>query len=578
MSKRHAVQAKTWSRLNVSEVVASTLAAKNPNVRCLCWKILLFTEEKCSYGDNPGKREVAFLKASSWLRSKLVPTSVDDEDAADLALSSPGLSIWKKWYHSKSSDEWTCHLTVVREANLENLNEVAAGSSAILFLVSESIPWQFQRNRLQSIMISLTFGSHLPLLILSDSCKNNLDASTIANELGLLEIDRSRLGTFFVSFLKNQQMVGLNMFFSDEQLREGIQWLANELPPQPVLTWMKTRELVLFQLNSSLEALSCKDVHKVGPNDCIFTFNQALDQALEKVNAAVNANPSSWPCPEIALLHNLGNEFKVFSQYLPDSGWSSATRIEPLISGLTNSKLPLFEEDISWLYNGANGGYGIETQKLKLQNCLIKYLTETSEMMVLPVSTKEASLLLQKFARLELHNSTYYLVPHWAMIFQRIFHWRLMNLSNSTFSSAYILSHDYDSIVASGVADKTDICMSLSSPLVYPSLDEMVEVCASPIQRVQQLDYEASFPHSSNEITDTINEVQMGEEDTCRVEQGVGELEREETCTAIEAADNGSESASATNGSTEEADRLSQLLAKCNIVQNMIQEKLSIYF
>lgn len=576
LSKRHAVQEKTWSRLNVSEVVAATLAAKNPNSKCICWKVLLFTEEEGSCGNNFGKREVAYLKASSWLRSKLVPTRVDDEDAADLALSSPGLSIWKKWYHTKSSDEWTFHLTVVREAKLENLNEVGGGSSAILFLVSESIPWQFQRNRLQSILMSLNFGSHLPLLILTDSCKNNVDASTITKELGLLEIDRSRFGTFSVAFLKDQQTGSSNMFFSDEQLREGLQWLVNELPPQPVVSWMKTRELVLFHLNSSLEVLRCKDVHKVGPNDCICTFNQALDQALWKVNAAVNANPTSWPCPEIALLYKFGNEYEVVSQCLPDSGWSSATRIEPLISGLTNSKLPPFEEDISWLYSGADGGCGIETQKLKLQNCLIKYLTETSEMMVLPVSTEESYLMLQKFARLELHNSTYYLVPHWAMIFQRVFHWRLMDVSNSAFSSAYILSHDYDSIVASGLLDKTDICMPLSSPLVYPSLDEMVEIgCISPIQRMQQLDYEGSFPHSGNEITDAINEVQMGGEDTWKVEQ-VGEVVREGACTAIEA-DNGSGSASTTKA-TEEADRLSQLLAKCNILQNMIQEKLSIYY
>lgn len=569
-----------WSRLNISEVIAAALNAKNPDAKCLCWKLLLCTDEDSSYGDNLRQNtEVGHSASSSWLRSKLVPATADDDNNGDLSFSSPGLSIWKKCYPSQSSDGWTHCLTVVRETKLENLNEVVGGATAIPFPISEFTPWEFLRNRLQSILMALTFGSRLPLLILSDSCRDNLDPSSIIKELGLLDIDKSRISTFYVSFLKNQQMGNLNVFFSDEHLREGLQWLANESPPQPDLSLIKTRELVLFHLNSSLEVLSGMDVHNVAPNDCISTFNQALDQSLAKVTAAVHANPTSWPCPEIALLQEFSDEHRAVSQYLPDLGWSSATRIEPLLCALTNCRLPPFEEDISWLYRGAAGFNDIETHRSNLQDCLIKYITASSQMMELSLSTAEVSLMLQKFARLELRNSTYYIVPHWVMIFQRVFHWRLMDLSDDAFSSAYILSHDYSSMIASGTINRSVVGMSLSSSLAFPSLDEMVEICCpSPTLRLQRLDHGDSHPCSlSYEIPKAISE--GNDKDDSRwsvVEHGV--MARKENCTAVESDSAGGEFASAKKDRMEAEDRLTQLLAKCNILQNMIDEKLSIYF
>lgn len=579
MSKRHEIREKSWSRLNVSEVVAAELGEKNPDAKCLCWKILLLTEDS-SHDENWGRKETSDMAVGPWLLSKLLPTRDDDDYPADLLVSSPSTSIWKKWFPSRIDNEAICCLTVIKNAKLENLNEALAGASAIVFLVSECVPWELQRNRLHNVLMALPSGSSLPLLILCGSCKDNIDASLVIEELRLHDIDKSRMSNFSVAFLKNQQTEQIDGFFSDEQLREGLRWLASESPSQPVLHCTKTRELVLSHLNSSSEVLDDMDAYEVGPNQCISAFNDALDQALRKVAAAVHANPTSWPCPEIFLLEDSSIEHEAVLQYLPSLGWSSDARIEPLMCALNDSKLPLFEDNIGWLYRGSNKGNNIEIQKLQLENCLTKYFTETSQIMGLPLASKEAGIMVQKFTQLKLDNSAYYIIPKWTMIFQRVFHWRLINLSNDAFSSAYILVQDDVSMLTSGFHDKPEDSLPLPY-LICPSLDEMVAIGCNPsTEEMQHFDYRASQPCSAvyysedHEVSKMTNDDNVEDDARNVVQSGISITKQDYKANEL---DNSSGSALAAKA-TNEADKLSELLDKCNMLQNMIQKKLSIYF
>lgn len=189
------------------------------------------------------------LNAKSWLLSKLMPAR---EDENDTLITSPGLSVWRNWLLNESGGDLICCLSVIKYTNFENLNETVAGASAVLFLLSESIPWVLQKNQLHKLLMSVPSGSQLPLLIVSELCKENADPSTIVKKLELHEVHKSKLHSFSVVYLKNQQMDQLNGFFSDEQLRGGLKWLASESPPQPVLQCVKTRELLLCHLNSCL--------------------------------------------------------------------------------------------------------------------------------------------------------------------------------------------------------------------------------------------------------------------------------------------------------------------------------------
>ncbi|KAK9288895.1 hypothetical protein L1049_017362 [Liquidambar formosana] len=180
-------------------------------------------------------------------------------------------------------------------------------------------------------------------------------------------------------------------------------------------------------------------IYEVGPNHCISAFNESLNRSLGEVAEAASANPASWPCPEVALLEEFSDEHRAAELYLPSIGWSSSEKIEPLYCALRDCKLPTFPDDISWLSIGSNFGKEIETHRSGLENCLIRYLTQSSKMMGLTLATNEPSVMLQKNARLELHNSSFYIVPKWVMIFRRIFNWWLMSLSTEAFSAAYVL-------------------------------------------------------------------------------------------------------------------------------------------
>ncbi|PON80228.1 SAC3/GANP/THP [Parasponia andersonii] len=562
LRERYNKHKQSWSKLNVSEEIGPILSRRNPDAKCLCWKVIV-----CSQKNDPEEAEIGKMSQTAhsstgrWLLSKLMPFRNDDDD---LVVSSSGLSIWKKWVSGELYTDLTCCLSVVKDANFNNLIETVSGASAVLFLACDSIPWNLQKAQLHELLKSIPSGSCLPLLILSSSHKDEVSdpASIIVNELGLLNIDKSRISSFLVvSLIEDQQMECLDGFYSDYRLREGLQWLASESPPQLVLHCVKTRELVLSHLNPSLEALDRIRDNEFDPNNFVIAFNDALDRSVEDIDNAAKANRTSWPCSEIALLE----EFRVVEECVPGIGWSSYERIEPLTSTLRDCKLPLFHEDLSYLVKGSNAEREMKVQREEFGMSLIRYLTETG----IGLAINEASIMLQSCS-LEPCGSCFRIVPNWATIFRRIFHWRLMGISNGSFSLAYVLEHP-DVSPAFG-----DLGLEGSRLSPYylnrPSLDEMIKVSCSPLpfsigqplpeasQFLPQMtaNGEAQEPADANGFMD----------DNSGVDQDHRMVVADNTVREIEVV----------GKVNDEAEKLSKLLEKCNMLQNIIGEKLSVYF
>ncbi|KAJ7980171.1 SAC3 family protein like [Quillaja saponaria] len=615
MRERYEKHDKSWARLNVSDVIADILSRRNLDVKCFCWKLILCSLHE---GDRAGA-------AGLWLFSKIMPSSDDGED--DLVTSTPGLVIWKKWARSQPGADLTCCLSVIKNTKFSTPDETISGASAVLFLVSESIPWEFQRVQLHNLLMSIPTGARLPLLILCGSYEEKVVgfSSIIINELGLDEIDQSRISGFLVVFLvENQQMEHLNGFFSDTRLREGLEWLAIESPLPPILNRVKTRELVLAHLDSLLgvndQMIDCK----IGPNECISFFNEALAWSVQDIGAAANGNPVGWPCPEIGLLNESSDEHRMVRCYMPSIGWSSVAVVEPLVCALRNCELPTFIDDLSWLPRGSNIRKDIESHRIKLENYLIRYLTLTSKMMGVSLATKEARVMVQRCARFELQNSCYHIVPQWIKIFRRIFNWRLMSLSNGNFPSAYIMEcHHVTCLSPEG---------SLPSPdCLNPSLDEIIKVgCGSLSPGVVQprsevfwhplavapivvdetvntsdfMDAESSFAQDGEWpsgcgslspgaiqprsevfrhplavapilVDETVNTSDFMDAESSFAQDGEWPSK---IVAGIDGLNNGRSRTEINGKETKEAEKLSKLLEQCNILQGKIDEKLCIYF
>ncbi|KAJ4845709.1 hypothetical protein Tsubulata_014579 [Turnera subulata] len=568
---------QSWSRLNVSDVTADILGGRNPDAQCLCWKILCCQVN--SQADKTSQRS-PFMPPSAgpWLFSKLIPSRKDnDSENEDLLVSSPGLAIWRTWISSQHGSDLTCCLSVVKDVDFSNLDESVAGASAIVFLISESIPWSLQKVQLHDLLTSIPSGSSLPLLILSGSCHRELsDASSIIiSELGLRGLDKTKISSFLVVFLVgDNEADDLDGFFSDRELREGLRWLASGSPLQPDLHCTKMRDLVLSCLNPSLAVLESMNDNDVGPNHCISAFNEALDWAMGEIEAAAKANPSCWPCPEIALLEDSCNEHLVAQLYLPRIGWSSATGIEQLLRTARDCKLPSFPDAVSWLDKSANIGSGIGNLLSELETSLIRYLTESSKMMGFPLAAKEAHLMLQRNSRLELCDSSYRVIPKWVMLLRRVFSWRLASLVTGALSSVYILRNHHIKPTPR-VDDVWQLEASASSPyLSQPTLDEVIDAGCRTLQSECNQSQPEAFqpPYGTSSGTDDL----MVNGSTLAKSDGFFDMDNSNHipndfnsgCTEI----------IVSGKKNDGADKLSKLLEQCNILQNSIDAKLSIYY
>ncbi|CAM8921351.1 unnamed protein product [Rhodiola kirilowii] len=560
---------KCWSPLNVSEVVADQLHQRNPDVNCLCFKLIICSQMK-NIDIHSEKHKVAGpMTAGLWLRSKLIPDrKVDD----DLLLLSPDMAIWRTWACSESSSREICCLSVIKDVRFEDLTEEVIGANAVLFLFYDSISLELQRASLRNIVMSLPSNSRLPLLILCDSYEADVsDPSTsVACKLDLSNVDGTRISEVNVLFLSvKRELEPSDGFHSDNQLRHGLQWMASESPVQPVLQSAQIRDVVLSHLKPSLDRLTQMSVYEVGPENCVAAFNWALDRSVHEVVEAAKGNPTGWPSPEICLLDNSSNEQQACELYLPRVGWSSPQRTEELVHALNSCKLPALTEDLTWLHRGSYMGEDLEKHGSLLENCLFGYLTESVKVLGLSLAKQEAHLILQKNTRLELRNSSFYLVPAWAAIYQRVFNWQLTNLTNVKHSTVYLPKHQ-DGVPQMSSIDTLMLDSSLPSTycLDNPSLDELVEVgcgisethrppiLTDPVGSQVQVTMDHSASHERDSTQDRETDA-----DDMHLSHVLPDTSNEFEAVA-----------------KKEAGRLSELLNSCNILQNSISKKLSLYF
>ncbi|CAM0907071.1 unnamed protein product [Alopecurus aequalis] len=488
LKERDTKKQRSLSRLNVSELAGPMLIKRKPDARCICWKMLVLVP--------PGAMESQSNNdASKWLLEKLMSSGNEDNG---LLFTSADLSIWRTWMGSPSA----CCLSVVRASDQHVIaNGIADSTDCIVFVVSESIPWEMQKARFSSLLASIPPQSSLPLLILSRGTYNegyDYVSQNIIDKLGASDPSEGKIASSLVVFLAGSCTEGYaNDFLDDDKLREGLKWMANSLPLQPDVILVKTRELLLNYLNPSLEMLNKRAAPEVGPEHCISLYNNAVNQLGEEILAAVYGTPIPWPALEIDLLERSSSERKFTEEFLPSIGWSLPSRIQPLVEIIERCKLPEFSDDLSWLKQGSYKGKLIQDQKLFLEEGLAKYLTQSARLFNGAQAVAEARIMVQKGVGLKVRDSYHYLVPNWVTIFRRIYNWRLASLSTGEFSEAYVLSQRLFQAPAAESNGATQHGLTANSETeddesiledhdmlpVMPSglsLDEMIEVSRDP--------------------------------------------------------------------------------------------------
>ncbi|XP_074316030.1 SAC3 family protein B isoform X2 [Silene latifolia] len=577
LHERYGKWQESLERWNVSDLVAAKLAEKNANSNCVCWKVISFSWLHHETSDTKARNPSIHLSLDEWLHYKLIP-AVKDETVEGLAVSAPGLSVWRKWGLCNSGDT-ACYFSVVKDTTSGNSEINFVGASAILFPISETVPWDVQRIHLHKVAMSLPPEACIPLLILSGSRRDDvaITSDDIVAKLGLDELDKSWVTNYSIICLNDREdnTGRFHGYFSDQKLKDGLVWLASESRPQPILSCVTTRELASLHLNLCLDALHLLGSDRVGPNQYISAFNEALDQAVNDIITASKANPNSWPCPEVFLLDDSSIESRAVKEFLPSLGWSSYEELEPLISAVSNCKLPYFSDDLSWLgIKGCNCEEQLEQQRQLLQDCLTKYLSQTSNMMHWMMAAKEATLMVQNYTRLELHGTEFKMVPSWMLILRRVFNWQL-NSAASFAKKAYVLEKSI-STCSSPQLHKSNMDVDMHHFGVHPSLDEMVEVSCSPIGSKRAKSSPKSLGNvaaiTSFEHTATVTLFNHAfEENNHQSEILTQSVDNSE----IHLVNNDLDMVTQDE---KKDDRLSQLLNHCDILQNEIDRKLSIYF
>ncbi|CDY24705.1 BnaA05g31040D [Brassica napus] len=170
MKRRFEEREKSWSKLNISDVIADILVERNPDSKCIWWKVILCTQIKSVDSSS----QDTHAAASRWLSSKLIPDTEHTISDANLLFAAPGVSVWNKWVASGSDSDSRCCLSVARDVESDN---DPRGASAVLFLASKGIPLNLQREHLNRILESVPNGSLLPLLVLTSSSNGESQAS-----------------------------------------------------------------------------------------------------------------------------------------------------------------------------------------------------------------------------------------------------------------------------------------------------------------------------------------------------------------------------------------------------------------
>eukprot|EP01018_Ginkgo_biloba_P038999 Gb_36375 [translate_table: standard] len=488
---------RMWMRLDVPDLIAPVLSEKNPQAKCLCWKLILCSRTRDKDGYSARRRTHATNCIGRWLLAKVMGNDKTNNNWS-LAPDS-GMAILKKQVDIPSEHNGArhlCCLCILKDAsfNLERVEreDLGLGASGILFLLLEDIQWDLERARLESLVSTLPQCSKLPLLIVSsinfeDREPKHLQAfesvhASIESQLGLHLLDRNKISNWSIHFITDHENnYTKGGFLSDDCLRNGLLWLAHQAPMQPVVYPSDARDLVREYFEPYLDIFLNMKPSEVMPEYCIHVFNEALNRAAVDIASAARNSHPGWPPPEIELLDGGGQPGL---SNLPKSGWNTATNIETILYVLQFCKLPQFPP-FDFNYTSSPE---IEEQKFYLQKILYEYLTQVNLMRKDDImALKEFDLMLQTGTVLEHNGLRYCIIPKWATIFQRIYRRRLMLLVSEPPFIAYV---SRPRILPSAVNEVKHLLSSARQVFhgsMYarqvPLLDEMVQVSTGGISR-----------------------------------------------------------------------------------------------
>ncbi|GAB2227051.1 hypothetical protein Droror1_Dr00008851 [Drosera rotundifolia] len=156
METRFDMHERSWSRLNVSDVVAGKLTEINANANYICWKVVVCPALQVKGNTTEERNQVASSSASfEWLHCKLMPPPSENNDS--LLVSSPGLSIWSKWISGLSGTP-TCCLSVVKDSLFGDSSQKLLGASALVYSLDNNMPWEAKKLRLHNLVASVPPG------------------------------------------------------------------------------------------------------------------------------------------------------------------------------------------------------------------------------------------------------------------------------------------------------------------------------------------------------------------------------------------------------------------------------------
>ncbi|KAJ3683864.1 hypothetical protein LUZ60_014091 [Juncus effusus] len=559
--ERYKRREKSWSLLNLSNLVTPILSERNPDARCLCWKLFLSLP--------PGRTDSL---SSKWLLKKFDLKRETDDNSF--------VSVSEKWSGPQLS------LSFVRADNTGSFkDDFIAGASCVMFLVQENIPLEMQQIRLNNIVNRVQARSKLPLLVLIGDNSVREEEGEIISKLGLSNVDRTKIRGVSVIFLKEDSEE--NVFFDDARLRKGVSWLAEESPLQTEVISVNMRDIFFAYLNPKYQALC--DSSETGPDQCISAFNETLDRLNSEILLSASSNPNFWPGSEIDLLGKDTSERNYAEMTLPKPAWSRPEKIELQINAINSCKLLGFVFDLSWLNQGSyfTDKKQILEKKKAIEECLFTYLTQSTQTVDLTEAREEIRVLVQRYSSLVLRDSCLYIVPKWTAIFRQLFYLRLRKIEKD---EVYVRDQnailEYFKYTPKGPQVRTlevplnemiERCCSVPSMSASDDLadQEHEETQTDDVAHlVQETDKEMEQEHGETRTDDVAHPVRETDKEEC------GVCEREEWKVSDDVADRVREVADIMGPlfKRERSDRLLLLLEECNKLQDSIDEKLSFYF
>lgn len=484
---------KMWARLDVRDVVASTLKRKNSSNKFLCWKLLLCSRVHDTDLTFGGKKTIA----GEWLLAKLLnqnPYS-DYEEVPHLS----DAIAFQDLVCTPDEDSKTQFYYIARDVRFKDNEaqdkEASQGASGLLFLLLEGSPLSEERVRLHALVSMLHCGVKLPLLVLCTQLSDSVKAAAgdvlkvnvklsetelIARSLDMDRLDKSKVACWsVVSIIEDHQNMhpinvmdldlpfgkeihGSRDFYNEDVLKKGLSWLASNAPVQPDLRCLHVQDLVLEHLQPSIKILLSMKPSEATPETCIQIFNEALQKAAGEIIATAGSCYWNWPPNELRKLLEADR-----SSLLPRPGWNERTKLQPVLEGLEFLQLPHFPP-MNF------GSIGLKKQKLELEQALLQYVNQIYGMRRGDLSTLQVvSAMIQKGCTFEVTNFGHLLAPNWPLIFQHLYPMRLALLNSEPPVVVCVLSRNH--VDAVGQGDLLPMVANFA-PQMAITLDDMIEM------------------------------------------------------------------------------------------------------